>query len=760
MNNTSRTLIASAVLAAVGALGESAAAEETTLRDVVVSASLIEQSSLDAPASVSVVNSDRIEASGATRVGEALTAKVPSFYMRGGGSLGTDSRVNGAMVYSMRGQSLGRVKMMIDGLNLADGSSGGLSSISKIPLTEVERIEVVPGVSSALYGSDAIGGVVNVITKVPTKREVSTSYTQGFSDGERQVFSTNYRDRFENGLALALGFTHEDFSGYAQSAGVVQAVGTTGSGATAVKGGIPTTTVSGAPAYVVGDQGALPGWQRGLNSKLYYNLDAKSKFFAGFGYSEAQTGYSAFNNYLSLANGSPLALPASNVSINGSKLGTISESAFWNSSNPNWSREYRYFGGYDGKLGKDYDLKVNVGYFDRDGYYVSPGTTAATTFTGGPGTSVNSPNTTLDGSAQIGFALGDKHYLIAGLSRNVSRMRRSVYATSNWRDPEGAQTGVNEWSNGDSRVDAVFLQDQFFVTPAWTVYAGGRFDRWTTSGVAQKSVGTPIGTFTSPERTESAFSPKLSTVYRLTETTSLRGSVGTAFRAPSNYDMYATPTKMGTRLLIADANLKPEKAQAWDVGIEFALPENGFIKAAYYETVLTDMIYRKTKAYTGSMAGILTEATMTNAGESRTRGIELSGEMALTRWLRGIASYAWTDGRITKDDSGAGIDGKVLRYVPKNSASLALDAQWQRWRAYLSGVYTGMQYSNEDNSDTVKGVYNGTSANYWLTNLKVSYQIDRNFKLSAGINNLFDKQYYETYLMPGRNAYVQLSANY
>ena len=70
-----------------------------------------------------------------------------------------------------------------------------------------------------------------------------------------------------------------------------------------------------------------------------------------------------------------------------------------------------------------------------------------------------------------------------------------------------------------------------------------------------------------------------------------------------------------------------------------------------------------------------------------------------------------------------------------------------------------MQFSNEDNSDVVKNVYGGTSK-YWLTNLRVSYAFDKYLKLSAGINNLFDKEYYEFYRMPGRNAYVEMEASF
>lgn len=744
------------VLSVIAMSVTTAFAQETPeLTTVVVSASRIEQSTLEAPANVSVVSSEALAASGAVRITEALTAKVPGFYMRGGS--GTDSRVNTAPIFSLRGQSLSRVKMMVDGINLSDGNSGSASSLLGVKLNEVERIEVVPGVSSALYGSDAIGGVVNIITKVPTKQEGSAKYSRGFGDGDREALDLNYRNRWDNGLAISIGIGQEKMSGYAKNELLVLPVGTTGNGANAVQGGSATTTTAGAPAYLVGDKGAISSEARYINGKIFYALDAQSKFFIGFSHSESEMGYTRFDNYLT-KNGAPLALPASNVSIDGNKLGTINESSFWNSSNPNERKENRYLAGFDGKLGNGVDLKVNLGYFDRDAFYVSSGTGA--TFDSGPGTMTSTPNTTFDGSAQLGKAFGNSHYLIAGLSSNHSTLDRKVYQVTDWRHPEGARTGaLNEESNGKSTINALFFQDQFFLTEALTIYTGGSYNQWTTSGVAKKYVGTPIGTVDSPERSESAFTPKIAAVYRLSDSLSLRTSLGTAFRAPSNYEMYATPNKSTNRLLIADPTLKPEKATSWDIGFEMALPQQGFFKAAYYDTKLTDMIYRKVSPYTGSIVGITTNATMTNAGEARVRGIELSVEAALTGWLRAMGSYTYTDSKITRDESGTGLQDKALRYVPKNMASLGFDARWQGWGAQISTTYTGLQFSSEDNSDVVKNVFGGVSK-YWLTNLQLSYQFNKNLKAAITVNNLLDEKYYEYYLMPGRNAALALSASF
>ena len=138
-------------------------------------------------------------------------------------------------------------------------------------------------------------------------------------------------------------------------------------------------------------------------------------------------GFNDFHNYLT-RNGRPLNLPANNVSINGDRLGTVRPTSFWDTSNPNLREENRYIVGYDGKLGEKYDLKVNVGYFTRKGYYVASGRGA--TFRDGPGTNTNTPNTTLDGSVQLGTAISEKHYLIGGYALTRGTLDRKVYQLS------------------------------------------------------------------------------------------------------------------------------------------------------------------------------------------------------------------------------------------------------------------------------------------------------------------------------------------
>ncbi|MDR1275123.1 MAG: TonB-dependent receptor [Candidatus Accumulibacter sp.] len=726
-----------------------------------MTASRIEQSTLEAPASMTVISADKIEASGAKSVGEALSARVPGFLSYH--DYGVHSH---SPQFSLRGMGDGRTKVMLDGISLVDGYNGGTANMIGITMSDIERIEVAPGATSALYGSDAIGGVVNIISKVPDKREMRGRYLKGFNDLARDEYEVSYRDAWENGLAASVSVRYLDFDGYNDT--YVTASPGSGSG-TPVTGARPTTTNLGAPAYIIGDKGRTPATALYFNGKLYYKLDAKSKFFAGLRYVKTERDYSHFNSYLRDASGS-VVNPGSGTTYvttpSGERL-SLTKTGFWNTVAPSQREEKHYHAGYDGKVGDDFDLKATINYTDIKYWSTSAGSVTATTFDGGPGTQTSSPNQTLEGVAQLGRKLGEKHYFLAGVSMSKAKMDSRIWSVSDWRHPQNTHLSINDQMKGESMLKAVFFQDQYFVTDALTLYAGARYDKWETSGLNNRYAAAPFGTFVSPQRKENAISPKLSGVYRVSDTLTLRSSVGSAFRAPTNYDLYANIRTMSYLLMMSDPNLKPEKATSWDVGVEKALPGNGVVKAAAYVSRIKDMLYRKRTPYDGAYGVYYTGAstpmysTMANAARAKVQGIELSGEIPVASWLRASAGYSYTDAKITDDESGAGLEGKRVPYIPKHLFNVGLDAKWREWRGFLSAVYVGERYATDANNDVKKYVPGALSDRYWLANLRVSYQIDRNFQAAFIVHNLFDKEYYTSNeLAPGRSAAIQLQASF
>ena len=137
----------------------------TTLSTIVVSAAGFEQDIKNAPASISVVTKEDIEKKNATSIADLL-ADVPGIDVRNG--VGKTGGLN----VSMRGMKAEDTLILIDGRrqttatdNIMPNGFSEASTSFMPPLSAIERIEVIRGPMSTLYGSDAMGGVINIITK-------------------------------------------------------------------------------------------------------------------------------------------------------------------------------------------------------------------------------------------------------------------------------------------------------------------------------------------------------------------------------------------------------------------------------------------------------------------------------------------------------------------------------------------------------------------------------------------------------------------
>lgn len=152
-----KTALALAVSAGLASFAAQAA-ETYRTDDVLVTASRVEQKLADVNMSVSVITSEDIaEMSGAKTIADLLESRVPGITVSNDGGQGIDR-------IKIRGEDAFRTLVMIDGQRISEQKS-----MSGVPLlidpSQVERIEVIRGPASVLYGSDAIGGAVNIITK-------------------------------------------------------------------------------------------------------------------------------------------------------------------------------------------------------------------------------------------------------------------------------------------------------------------------------------------------------------------------------------------------------------------------------------------------------------------------------------------------------------------------------------------------------------------------------------------------------------------
>ncbi|MBB1435184.1 TonB-dependent receptor [Pseudoalteromonas sp. SG43-6] len=155
-------------VAIAAALSFSVSAEQSIER-LTVTANKFEQSITDVLASVTVIERSDIETSNVRDLPSLLATQV-GFQINSNGGFGQSSGV------SLRGSSSRHTLILIDGVRTGSATLG-YKSISNIPLNSIERIEIVKGSRAAVYGSDALAGVINIITR--TKESVSLDATFG-----------------------------------------------------------------------------------------------------------------------------------------------------------------------------------------------------------------------------------------------------------------------------------------------------------------------------------------------------------------------------------------------------------------------------------------------------------------------------------------------------------------------------------------------------------------------------------------------------
>lgn len=178
------------------------ALQEYDLGQVVVTASRVQTHKVDTPANISVITNEKIADSNYANAAEALES-VPGVNILGSGAKGSSM---GQDKILLNGDA--RVLVLIDGRRVNVASSGDYSADWLPAIDNIERIEVLKGAGSALYGTDAVGGVINVITKKAEEGNTSFKARMGFGSFGSQQYSIFGAGR-QNGLGVAFGLSKE-----------------------------------------------------------------------------------------------------------------------------------------------------------------------------------------------------------------------------------------------------------------------------------------------------------------------------------------------------------------------------------------------------------------------------------------------------------------------------------------------------------------------------------------------------------------------
>lgn len=145
--------------------------DELTFSEVVITATRNEELVTSIPVATEVLTVAKLAESNAKNVGEALSS-IGGSLIKSYGALGSLESI------SLRGSTDSQVLVLIDGQRLNNAQQSSVD-MSTIPIDLIERIEVVKGGHAALYGSDAVGGVINIITKSMAKKNILNYHANG-----------------------------------------------------------------------------------------------------------------------------------------------------------------------------------------------------------------------------------------------------------------------------------------------------------------------------------------------------------------------------------------------------------------------------------------------------------------------------------------------------------------------------------------------------------------------------------------------------
>jgi iron complex outermembrane receptor protein len=260
-----------------------------------------------------------------------------------------------------------------------------------------------------------------------------------------------------------------------------------------------------------------------------------------------------------------------------------------------------------------------------------------------------------------------------------------------------------------------------------------------------------------PDRQEGHLSPKAALSWQAAENLVLKASVGRAVRFPTVAELYGATATTNSQF-INDPNLRPERSVTTELSAERDFGSAN-VRVTLFGESTRDALYSQLTFDPAANANI---SRVQNVGRIRTRGIELVGG-ANDGLLKGLdlnGSVTYTDSKIVENAgfvaTPGDTTGKRQPNIPAWRASAI--ANWridERFNVALGARYSGRQYRTLNNADVNGFTYTGVSR-YFTTDLRLRWQIDRQWSAAFGIDNLNNDKYWNFHPYPQRSYSAEL----
>ncbi|MDQ0122401.1 iron complex outermembrane receptor protein [Pseudomonas lini] len=552
----------------------------------------------------------------------------------------------------------------------------------------VDRIEVLKGPASLLYGIQDPGGVVNMVSKKPELEQYNALTLRGSTYGEGKNGSGGGLDSTgalgDSGLAYRMILDHED-EDYWRNFGTHR-----------------ETLVAPSLAWF------------GESTQLLFAYEHR-EFLTPF---DRGTVIDPRDNHpLDIPRDRRLDEPFNNMEGRSDLYRFEADHALnddWNAHfGYSWNRET-----YDASQVRITAIDTDAGTLTRsmDGTQNAISTDRFTT-------------ASLEGKVNVA---GMQHDLVFGIDdeyRKIYRedlIRQKSLSTFSYANPvygrEVAGTTVSPADSAQTdklRSDSVFVQDSIHLTDQWILVAGARFQEY--DQYAGKGVPFRANTDSNGQK----WVPRAGLVYRYTDALSFYGSYTESFKPNS------TIAPLSGSSTVLDGSIAPEEAKSWEMGAKLDIPGRVTGNVALFDI-------KKRNVLVANSEGPVT--LYSAAGEVRSRGLEvdLTGQLS-DRWSM-IGSYAYTDAEVTQDPT---YKGKKLQNVAKNTGSLSAVYDFgtlvggDQLRVGAGARYVGERAGNAVNDFDLPS--------YTVADAFASYDTKvegQKVKFQLNVKNLFDRTYY------------------
>lgn len=678
MNNT-KTAQRKALLAAITVFvmgGVTAQAEELpvySFDEVVVTATRTENDVKKVPASTQVITQEDIKRGGATSVRNALSMYANIFQkskVRGGGH-----------DIIIRGMETKHSLVMVNGRrisNEADANGlGNAMSLDRININDVEKIEIVRGPSSALYGSEAMGGVLNIITK-PSKEQTlltglehtseDTSHWWHADTGRIGNFSMTLDARFNKiNRSMLDTATESDPYGTAQT----------------------------------------------YNASLNYYVNDHS-------YVNAYMDY--YSQHLKTDTGTPVMKPITLTTSSGKM--SLSGQAMLEGTGSKAYKQKNYGISWNGKTDKnDWQIQAYMSKFNWS-------TTSNTKVLGSipPAGMEGMFNFLLQKKNAYDFN-HDEHNMWAIEGRDSLRVNDHHRVTFGAEYVKDKVAGTGLGANGDSVYSitengktksssektlssyAAYLQDEIEYGK-WFIVPAIRYDHHSAYG--------------------SHTSPKIGVTYNATDHFRIKANYGDGFKAPSvsqlYYDLDMEMGRGNWVHLTGNPNLKPEKSKSWDLGVEAEFGK-GYGSLTYFDNDVDNLIASIPKGKDSNGHNL---HRYENVNKARIKGLENT----LGYRFNDTLEFKVTSTLLDAKDTSSGKDLTQRARLSQIYQLIYDDHKDTGWSAVLWNqldykFVTGKAW--EKSGESVKKSYS-------LTNFSLTRKVNKDTRVYGSVQNIFDKK--------------------